>query len=125
MTILALDHVQLAIIPGRESEARAFYGHVLGLVEVPKPASMAARGGMWFHAGEPARVKVHLGLEPGFVPSLKAHPAFVVDDLEALLERARSAGHRTLAEQPLDGYQRAFVYDPFGNRIELMQRAQP
>lgn len=124
MTILSIDHVQLAIVPGRESEARAFYGHVLGLIEVPKPAPMAARGGMWFQSAEPPLVKVHLGLEPGFVPSLKAHPAFVVDDLEALLERARAAGHRTLNEAPLDGYQRAFVYDPFGNRIELMQRPQ-
>jgi catechol 2,3-dioxygenase-like lactoylglutathione lyase family enzyme len=120
MPILAIDHVQLAIIPGRESEARAFYGEVLGLVEVPKPASMAGRGGMWFQT-EPPHVKVHLGLEPGFQPSVKAHPAFVVDDLQALLERARSAGHRTVDEQPLDGCVRAFVYDPFGNRIELMQ----
>jgi catechol 2,3-dioxygenase-like lactoylglutathione lyase family enzyme len=94
----------------------------MGLGEVPKPAHMAARGGMWFQT-EPPHVKVHLGIEPDFRPSAKAHPAFIVDDLHALLERARTAGREVVEEAPLAGYERWFVYDPFRNRIELMQRS--
>jgi hypothetical protein len=75
MTILAIDHVQIPIPHGRDDEARAFCGDVMGLGEVPKPAHMAARGGLWFQT-EPPHVKVHLGIEPDFRPSAKAHPAF-------------------------------------------------
>jgi catechol 2,3-dioxygenase-like lactoylglutathione lyase family enzyme len=121
MPITAIDHVQLAIPPGRDDEARAFYGQVLGLSEVPKPAPLAGRGGMWFQTAEPPLIKVHLGIEPAFRASVKAHPAFVVDDLHALLARARSAGHRVSEDAPLDGCERWFVYDPFDNRIELIQ----
>jgi catechol 2,3-dioxygenase-like lactoylglutathione lyase family enzyme len=79
--VLALDHVQLAMPPGGEDAARAFYDGLLGLPEVPKPAPLAVRGGCWFaHGG----VRVHLGAEPGFRPAEKAHPAFTVADLDGL-----------------------------------------
>lgn len=119
MAVLAIDHVQLAMPPGREPEARAFYGGLLGLPERPKPAHLAARGGCWFGRGA---VKVHLGVEVGFAPARKAHPAFEVDDLAALAVRLAAAGHAPAADQPLDGYDRLYVDDPFGNRVELMQR---
>lgn len=122
MTLLALDHVQLAMPAGREAEARAFYGDVLGLVERDKPANLAARGGCWFELGP---VKVHLGVDPDFQPARKAHPAFLVADVRELARKAETAGCRVGQDEPLAGYDRLYVYDPFGNRIELMQRLAP
>jgi len=113
-----LDHVQLAMPAGGEDEARAFYAGLLGVPEVPKPPHLAARGGCWF---EVADVKVHLGVDGDFRPARKAHPAFLVDDLAGLLERLRAAGVPIVDDEPLEGYQRAYVDDPFGNRIELME----
>ena len=114
---MGFDHVQLAMPPGREAEARAFYAGLLGIAEVPKPASSPTQAGAWFETGA---VKVHLGVEPDFRPSKKAHPAFVVRALPALLERLRAAGVEAI-ESPMEGYLRAHVRDPFGNRIELME----
>lgn len=117
-----IEHVQLAIPPGREDDARAFYAGVLGLVELPKPAQLAKRGGAWFEAGS---VKVHLGIEPSFTPSAKAHVAIVVDDVEAMLAHCRVKGARVVEDDaPLEGWKRGYVYDPFGNRIELMEERQ-
>ena len=119
MTIYAIDHIQLAMPAGEEDQARAFYGGLLGLSEVPKPPELAKRGGAWFESGP---VKVHLGVEPDFRPARKAHPALLVDDLEALIQRCRAAGCEIKTDVPLEGYQRYHVFDPFGNRIELMQK---
>ena len=120
MRIVRLDHVQLAMPPGREDEARVFYRDALGLPETAKPAHLAVRGGCWFEDGP---VKVHLGVEQDFAPARKAHPAFVVDDLRALAARLRQGGYRVVEDQPLEEYDRLYVDDPFGNRIELMEPA--
>ncbi len=119
MTLLAIDHVQLAMPAGREPDARAFYAGILGLTEVAKPDDLAKRGGCWF---ESAAVKVHLGVDPDFHAAAKAHPAFLVDDVKRLEAAAARAGYRTATDVPLEGYERIHVYDPFGNRIELMQK---
>ena len=116
--IRAIDHVQVAIPPGSEEKARPFYRDLLGLTEVAKPAPQAARGGAWFEAGA---VKVHLGVEQDFRANDKAHVAFVVDDVAALATRARAAGYRVRDDDPLEGHARAFLYDPFGNRIEILK----
>ena len=118
MTILALDHVQLAIPPGGEAAARAFYAGVLGLVEVPKPEAMRARGGLWFTAGA---VAIHLGLEDGMRPSAKAHPALRVAGLDAYLARLRAAGCAWTDADEMPGTRRGHTLDPFGNRIELIE----
>ncbi len=118
MTVYALDHVQLAIPPGAEERARAFYGDVLGLAEVPKPAHLAVRGGIWFEAGT---LKLHLGVEHDFRPARKAHPALLAHNLAALIERCERAGYMATEDQPLPGYKRVYVTDPFGNRIELLE----
>lgn len=115
MKILGIDHVQLAIPPGGEAAARRFYGEVLGLVEVPRPEDMRARGGMWFAGG------IHLGIEDGMRPSQKAHPALVVDDLAAARERLLAAGCEWRDGTDLPGVRRGHTKDPFGNRIELTQ----
>lgn len=120
MTILSIDHVQVAIPTDGEEKARAFYIHVLGFVEIPKPAELAKRGGVWFQVGN---LQLHLGVEEDFRAARKAHPAFLVDDLDQLINKAQSAGFEIDTSQPpLDGYKRAHVFDPFGNRIELMER---
>ncbi|SKA05506.1 VOC family protein [Consotaella salsifontis] len=120
MTILALHHVQLAMPEGREAEARAFYAGLLGLGEETKPEHLARRGGCWFAAGE---TRLHLGVETDFRPARKAHPALLVDDLFALVTRIERAGFTVMEDQSLEGFERRYVSDPFGNRIELMQRA--
>ncbi len=120
MPILAIDHVQLAMPVGEEEKARAFFTGVLGFIEIPKPAQLAGRGGAWFTAGS---VQLHIGVEADFRPARKAHPAFLVTDLDALIAKAHSAGVETDTSQPpLDGYKRAHIFDPFGNRIELMEK---
>ena len=117
-SIVALDHVQLAMPVGGEDAARAFYAGSLGLVEVPKPAALASRGGCWFERGP---VRVHLGVEADHVPARKAHPGLVVAGLDALvgeLERTWTTAVRWSDEIP--GTRRCHVDDPFGNRIELI-----
>jgi catechol 2,3-dioxygenase-like lactoylglutathione lyase family enzyme len=118
MTLEAVDHVQLAMPPGGEGEARAFYGELLGLTEQPKPAELAARGGCWF---ESERIKVHCGVEEPFRPARKAHIAFRVDDVARLVARARAAGFEVADDVALPGHERVFIFDPFGNRLEFLR----
>ena len=122
MKILSIDHVQLAMPAGEEEKARAFFINLLGFREIPKPAELAKRGGVWFEAGN---VQLPLGVEADFRPARKAHPAFIVDDLDGLISKVQSAGFEADTSQPpLDGYKRSHVFDPFGNRIELMQKVK-
>lgn len=118
MSLITIDHVQLAMPAAREDEARAFYEGLLGIPERPKPRHLAARGGCWF---EDIDLKIHLGVEADFRPAKKAHPALIVDGLASLVARLRDAGCEVVDDQPLDGYERVYVSDPFGNRIELME----
>lgn len=114
--IVGIDHVQLAMPAGREDEAREFYAGLLGIPEVPKPPELAARRGAWFETG---KVKVHLGVDPEFRPARKAHPGLLVSELGVLVHRLRAAGHE-VDEVGVDGHLRAYVSDPFGNRLELV-----
>ena len=133
MTILSIDHIQLAMPAapaGGEEKSRAFFINILGFHEIPKPAELAKRGGAWFQNVPTAvelpsgTVQLHIGVEADFRPARKAHPAFIVDDLDSLIAKVQSAGYETDTTQPpLDGYKRAHVFDPFGNRIELMQKS--
>jgi catechol 2,3-dioxygenase-like lactoylglutathione lyase family enzyme len=118
MRITALDHVQLAMPAGREDEARAFYQDLLGIPEARKPPNLARRGGCWFERGT---LKVHLGVEADFRPARKAHPAFLVESLAELAAALGRAGHPVRTDEPLEGYARVYVDDPFGNRIELLE----
>jgi catechol 2,3-dioxygenase-like lactoylglutathione lyase family enzyme len=118
--ILSIEHVQIAMPAGEEEKARAFYVDLLGFSEIPKPSELAKRGGVWFQSGN---VQIHLGVEPDFRPARKAHPAFRVDNLDTFLAEFQTAGLEIDTSQPpLDGYKRAHVFDPFGNRIELMEK---
>jgi len=118
----AVDHVQLAMPAGREDDARAFYSGLLGIPEQPKPPYLAARGGCWF---ESTTVKLHLGVEADFRPAKKAHPALLVSDLPALVRVLRAAGVELVDDEPLEGHDRVYAYDPFGNRLELLEPVPP
>ena len=121
MSIVGIEHVQLAMPPGCEVDAQAFYEGLLGLPRVPKPAHLEVRGGCWFESDSgTSAVKIHLGVEDPFRPARKAHPALLVHDLAALVERLRAAGV-TVRDEPLEGYDRVYVDDPFGNRLELLE----
>ncbi len=116
-SFVALDHVQLAMPPGEEQKARAFYEGLLGMTEVPKPPELAKRGGCWFESGG---VQLHLGVESDFRPAKKAHPALRCRDYGALLGRLRDAGIEVTEPADIPGVRRCHVHDPFGNRIELI-----
>jgi catechol 2,3-dioxygenase-like lactoylglutathione lyase family enzyme len=118
LTVTGIDHVQIAAPPGCEAAARAFYGGLLGLEELPKPEPLASRGGCWFRAGA---LELHVGAEAPFTPARKAHPGFVVDDLDALRARLADAGIAVRDDTDLPGAVRFYVDDPFGNRLEFRQ----
>jgi catechol 2,3-dioxygenase-like lactoylglutathione lyase family enzyme len=117
--ILGLDHLQLAMPAGQEERARSFYCGVLGLTEERKPANLSARGGVWFRTGT---LRLHLGVDPNFRPATKAHPALLVSELPEVIARCQAAGYPPVHDEPLDGFDRVYVFDPFGNRLELLER---
>jgi catechol 2,3-dioxygenase-like lactoylglutathione lyase family enzyme len=119
--VTGLDHVQVAIPEGGAAAARGFYGGLLGLVEVPKPAALVDRGGCWFVG---AGLTLHLGVERPFAPAGKAHLAFAVHDLDAARAELAAAGV-PINEDTLDvGFRRFYAQDPFGNRLELVSRGE-
>ena len=118
MWIQHIDHIQLAMPAGKENEAQQFYQDLLGIPRVPKPPHLALRGGAWFERGA---LKVHLGVDKHFVAATKAHPAFIVCNLEQLVAKLKQAAVPVVDDQPLEGYHRVYVSDPFGNRLELME----
>jgi len=122
MAIVRIDHVQLAMPAGREDDARRFYRDLLGIPEKEKPPALAARGGAWFERGD---LKVHLGVDKQFVPARKAHAAFIVSELAALIATLKAAGVPVRDDGPLEGYLRVYADDPFGNRLELLEPVAP
>ncbi|HIP22638.1 MAG TPA: glyoxalase [Rhodobacteraceae bacterium] len=119
--ITGIDHIQLAMPKGEEARARAFFEGVLGMVEVAKPESLKGRGGCWFSCGAQ---ELHVGVETGFRPAKKAHPAFLVKDLAVMQAQLEKAGVEMRHQPPLPNAKRIFVADPFGNRIELLERTK-
>ena len=119
---IGLDHVQVAAPAGTESEARRFYGELLGLAEVPKPEALSGRGGVWFACGAH---QLHVGIADPFAPAKKAHPALLVrrGDLERLAERLEAAGSLVQWDDAIPGTRRFFTADSWGNRIELVGAA--
>ena len=117
-SVEGFHHVQLAMPPGEEARADAFYAGVLGFERVEKPAHLVARGGRWFRSGD---VELHLGAEPGFAPSTKAHPAFRVRELATARAALKAAGLQIQDDTRLDGHDRWYAMDPFGNRLEFIE----
>jgi catechol 2,3-dioxygenase-like lactoylglutathione lyase family enzyme len=115
---IGLDHVQLAAPAGCEEEARRFFHGILGMPEAPKPENLRKRGGVWFQCGLQT---IHIGVETPFAPAKKAHPAFLVENLDMLRERLAEANIEVRIDEEIPGVQRFFVDDPFGNRLEFME----
>lgn len=116
---LIIDHVQMAMPVGGEAAARAFFGDLLGLPELPKPVDMVAHGGCWFALGDR---QLHMGVEEDFRPAKKAHVALATNALDLLRAHLEEAGYTTNDDSLIDGRHRFFTEDPFGNRIEFMDR---
>ncbi|MDQ3485262.1 MAG: glyoxalase [Actinomycetota bacterium] len=112
-----LHHVQVSCPADSEDAVRAFYGGLLGLVEVAKPADLAPRGGVWFRG---PGYELHVGVEEGFRPARKAHPAFLVDDVDLLADRLGSAGVDLRWDSSFPGCRRFHTADPNGNRVEIL-----
>jgi catechol 2,3-dioxygenase-like lactoylglutathione lyase family enzyme len=120
--IVGLDHVQFTLPPGGEAEADRFYVGLLGFEAEEKPAALAARGGRWYRSGS---ARFHLGADTSFAAAERAHPAFVVDDLEDLAGRLARAGVAVEWDNLVEGVARCYVHDPFGNRLELIAAGGP
>ena len=116
-----IQHVQVAMPQDGESAAREFYGDLLGFEELEKPASLAGRGGVWFQTGN---LQLHVGVEQEFAPARKAHIAYLVDDLGVMKERLEAAGLPIIYDVRLPGFDRIHTTDIFGNRVELLTRAE-
>ena len=120
MPILRLDHVQISAPKGEEAAARRFYGDLLGLTEIPKPHTLQGRGGVWYQVGEH---QIHLGMEdPQPNAASRRHVALLVDDLDQFRAHLEAHGVATSEDLPLPGYRRCYARDPFGNRVEFMER---
>jgi catechol 2,3-dioxygenase-like lactoylglutathione lyase family enzyme len=116
--IVRIDHIQLAAPIGCEAAARKFYGKLLGLHEIEKPASLRARGGCWFQCADQ---QVHIGVESDFRPAKKAHPAFLVSELDKLREHFIAGGVKITDDDSLPGARRFYAEDPWGNRLEFLE----
>nr|WP_255616644.1 glyoxalase [Microvirga puerhi] len=112
----------MAIPAGAEDACRHFYIGLLGMDEVPKPESLASRGGLWLRRGD---VQIHLGVEADFHPARKAHPGFVAEDVDRLASVLADAGHHPEWDDALPGIRRFYVADPCGNRLEFMSEGIP
>ena len=120
VTFKRLDHVQVCVPRGGEARAREFYGRLLGLEEVEKPDALRANGGMWYNVAD---VQLHVGVEDAVAPS-KRHPAFEVEDAAGVRAYLEQSGVRTKDEPDVPGVVHRFsLFDPFGNRIELLEKA--
>jgi catechol 2,3-dioxygenase-like lactoylglutathione lyase family enzyme len=120
-TFTGIDHVQLAAPKGCEEEARKFFSELLGMPEIEKPEPLKARGGAWFLCGSQ---QIHIGVEDGFSPAKKAHPAFVVQNLDALQARLEAHGVQVRVDTALSDRKRFFIDDPWGNRLEFMEMGE-
>lgn len=114
---MRLHHVQVCCPPGGEDVARSFYGDALGIPEADKPPALAARGGCWFRGDG---VEVHVGVESEFRPARKAHPAFLVDDIDGVAQRMAEGGFSVTWDADFPGYRRFHTADGHGNRVEIL-----
>jgi catechol 2,3-dioxygenase-like lactoylglutathione lyase family enzyme len=116
--LIGIHHVQLAMPDGEDADAVRFYADTLGLTQVPRPEALSPRGGVWFISGD---LEVHLGVEDQFRPAVKAHPAILVNGLRTIRTRIEEAGYKISDTVQIEGYDRVYVRDPFGNRLELIE----
>jgi catechol 2,3-dioxygenase-like lactoylglutathione lyase family enzyme len=116
--VTRIDHIQIAAPEGCEAVARDFYGALLGMKEIEKPALLRARGGCWFECGDR---QMHIGVEKNFAPAKKAHPAFAVADLDELRRALTARGIAVIDDDTVPGRRRFYAEDPWGNRLEFVE----
>jgi catechol 2,3-dioxygenase-like lactoylglutathione lyase family enzyme len=116
--IVRLDHIQIAAPEGCEPAARDFYGALLGMREIEKPESLRGRGGCWFECGNQ---QLHIGVERDFRPARKAHPGFVVSNLDELRQVLLARGCKVTGDISMPGIRRFHAADPLGNRLEFLE----
>jgi catechol 2,3-dioxygenase-like lactoylglutathione lyase family enzyme len=116
--IINLNHIQLCIPIGKESEARKFYCEILGLKEIPKPEILIPNGGFWLQAGD---IQLHIGVEDETSNS-KRHPAFEVANIDEAKKQLEKFNIPIKEEKPIPGQRRFSFKDPFGNRIEFLEK---
>jgi len=114
----SIDHVQLAAPKGSETVAKQFFSGILGFQEIEKPETLRKKGGVWFAF---ANYQIHIGIEEPFAPAKKAHPAFQVENLEALKIHLTKNEVSYIVDTDLPGANRIYIHDPFGNRIEILE----
>jgi catechol 2,3-dioxygenase-like lactoylglutathione lyase family enzyme len=119
-TFLGIDHVQLAAPEGCEPDARCFFADLLGWEEIPKPENLKKRGGIWFQCGTH---QVHIGVQKDFIPATKAHPAFNIQNIEALREYLFEKNVHIIDDDARidEDVNRFYLNDPFGNRLEFLE----
>ncbi|WP_066193539.1 MULTISPECIES: VOC family protein [Gracilibacillus] len=117
--LIGIDHVQLAAPENSEEAARTFFADILGMEEIEKPENLKKRGGVWFQCGAQ---QLHIGIQQGFAPATKAHPAFAIKDIHQWKEKLTNNGVVIKEDEPLEGAERFYVDDPFGNRLEFLER---
>lgn len=119
--ILDIHHAQITIPKGAEDEARLFYCSLLGLKEIPKPEALGGRGGFWLEVGDR---QVHVGTEDQVDRnSTKAHVAYSVESIDRARQVLSSAGVEIIDGVPIPGYDRFEFRDPFGNRVEFLEKS--
>ena len=117
----AIHHVNVTVPRSLESQAKHFYGVVMGLQEVSKPEESRGRGGAWYQLGA---MQLHLSLEDGLGEHCisKRHVCYTVADLAQAEQQFRDAGVEILPDDiPTPGWSRFYVRDPGGNRLEIAQ----
>lgn len=114
-----IDHIQLAAPAGCEEKARTFFGSILGMEEIEKPESLKKNGGVWFRCGNQ---ELHIGVEEDFNPARKAHPAFYIEYLQYLRDHLEKHDVQVKTDNRLPGYRRFYATDPFGNRLEFLEK---
>src|SRR5687768_15133485 len=119
INFIRLNHIQICIPQGAEEQAREFYTGILGLMEIEKPEALKPNGGLWYRVAD---IQLHIGTEPHEGKS-KRHPAFEVNNLEAVKAYLSSKGVSVKEEAPVPGQKRFSFLDPFENRIELLELA--
>jgi catechol 2,3-dioxygenase-like lactoylglutathione lyase family enzyme len=126
LEITEFNHVQITVPSSAEQASKHFYGRILGLPEIPKPAnplSPRSKTGAWYRCGS---VEVHLSVEdlPVDNSSSRRHVCFMVTNLAEAEATMRAAAIEIIPDnQPIQGWRRFYVRDPGGNRIEIAERS--
>lgn len=113
-----IDHIQLAAPKNSEDIYRPFFKDILGFEEIEKPDTLKKNGGVWFATGN---IQIHIGIEEPFLPAKKAHPAFEINNLEGLKGHLAKNNIPFIEDDKLPGANRIYLFDPFGNRIEVLE----